>query len=190
MNDAIPRLSASDAVILVDVQPDFCPGGALPIDDGDAIIPVLQGWIEAASRQGASVYASRDWHPPQHLSFIAEGGPWPSHCVQDTSGAAYHPGLSLPPQTVLVAKGTRLDVEQYSALDGTGLAIHLRGRAIQRLWIGGLALDVCVRATVLDARKEGFEVHVIVQGCRPVTPEGGRSAVEEMRSAGAIIVGE
>jgi len=179
------RLRAGDALLVVDVQPDFCPGGALAVPDGDAVIPVLNAWIAAARERGVPVYASRDWHPLQHVSFEAQGGPWPPHCVQDTPGAAYHPDLALPEDAVTIAKGTRLDRDQYSAFDGTGLAEHLRRTGIERLWVGGLAQDVCVRASVLDACKEGFAVHLIADATRPVDAAAGEAALREMREAGA-----
>lgn len=180
-------LDRSDALLVVDVQPDFCPGGALPVPEGDAVIPVLNAWIDAAQAGGALVVASRDWHPPRHVSFQTEGGPWPAHCVQDTPGAAYHPALCLPPDAVRVAKGTRLDRDQYSAFDETGLGEHLRARGVRRLWVGGLAQDVCVRASVLDARRLGFDVHVLVPATRPVDPQAGARALAEMEAAGAVL---
>jgi len=179
------RLRAGDALLVVDVQPDFCPGGALAVPDGDAVIPVLNAWIAAARERGVPVYASRDWHPLQHVSFEAQGGPWPPHCLQDTPGAAYHPDLALPEDAVTIAKGTRLDRDQYSAFDGTGLAEHLRQAGIERLWVGGLAQDVCVRASVLDACKEGFAVHLIADATRPVDAAAGEEALREMGEAGA-----
>jgi nicotinamidase/pyrazinamidase len=180
-------LERSDALLVVDVQPDFCPGGALPVPEGDAVIPVLNAWIDAAQAGGALVVASRDWHPPRHVSFQTEGGPWPAHCVQDTPGAAYHPALRLPADAVRVAKGTRLDRDQYSAFDETGLGEHLRARGVRRLWVGGLAQDVCVRASVLDARRLGFDVHVLVPATRPVDPQAGARALAEMEAAGAVL---
>lgn len=180
------RLREGDALIVVDVQPDFCPGGKLAIDHGDEVIPVLNEWIVAAREAGVPVYASRDWHPAHHVSFRESGGEWPEHCVQDTPGARFHPELELPDDAVKISKGTRLDKDQYSAFDDTGLAGHLRDRGIGRLWIGGLAEDVCVRATVLDACREGFETHVIQSATRPVTVEGGETARRKMEEAGAV----
>jgi nicotinamidase/pyrazinamidase len=184
---ADPRhaLHAGDALILVDVQIDFCPGGALPIEHGDQVVPVLNGWIAAASQAGIPVYASRDWHPRGHLSFTESGGQWPPHCLQDSEGARFHPDLRLDPSTVIVTKGVRFDRDQYSAFDETGLARELRARGVNRVWVGGLAQDVCVRATVLDARRAGFEAIVIADGTRPVTHAGGAKANDEMRRAGA-----
>lgn len=185
--DPTQTLRAGDALIVVDVQRDFCPGGALPVTGGDAVIPVINRWLYAATDHGIPVYASRDWHPRQHPSFAEEGGPWPPHCIQDTPGAAYHPGLKLSQDTIRVSKGTRLDRDQLSAFDETGLAHHLRKHHVRRVWVCGLALDVCVRATVLDACREGFDVHVLVQASCPLDVEAGKKALREMGAAGAIV---
>jgi nicotinamidase/pyrazinamidase len=186
MADPRHALHSGDALILVDVQIDFCPGGALPIEHGDQVVPVLNRWIAAASQAGIPVYASRDWHPKGHLSFTESGGQWPPHCLQDSEGARFHPDLRFDPSTVIVTKGVRFDRDQYSAFDETGLAGELRARGVKRVWVGGLAQDVCVRATVLDARRAGFEAVVIADGTRPVTHAGGVQANDEMRGAGAL----
>ena len=180
-------LRQGDALILVDVQQDFCPGGALPIDGGDAVVPVLNTWIAAAVEQNVPVFASRDWHPIDHLSFTRSGGPWPVHCVQGTPGAAFHHRLDLPDDAVVVTKGDRPDRDQYSAFDGTRLEAGLRDGQVQRLFIGGLAQDVCVRATALDGVKLGFETHLIEAGTRPVSSDQGWRSIAEMREAGVII---
>lgn len=177
-------LQTGDTVLIVDVQNDFCPGGALPIPDGDRVVGPLSVWTAAAAHRGLRVYASRDWHPIHHPSFKAHGGIWPVHCLQDSEGARFHPDLVLVEGTVVVTKGTRFDRDQYSAFDETGLAAELRLRGVRRLWVGGLAQDVCVRATVLDARTAGFEVVVIEDATLPVTPEGGVRARDDMRRAG------
>ncbi|WP_019569389.1 nicotinamidase [Thioalkalivibrio sp. ALE11] len=180
-------LQPGDALLVVDVQNDFCPGGALAIDDGDAVVPVLNRWLKAAGELGLPVYASRDWHPREHPSFAAQGGPWPPHCLQDSPGARFHPALALPEDAIRVTKGVRFDRDQYSAFDGTGLAVALRNRGVGRIWVGGLAQDVCVAATAVDARKEGFAVHLIPDATRPVTAEGGREALQRMAEAGVEI---
>ncbi len=190
MNAKPEELHPGDGLLLVDVQNDFCPGGALPIDGGDAVVPVLNRWLAAATRDGVPVYASRDFHPSVHPSFDTQGGPWPVHCLQDSPGAAFHPDLRLPAETVVVTKGTRFDQDQNSAFDHTGLAHQLRRDGVRRLWVGGLALDVCVLATVLDARREGFAVCLIEAGTRPVTLNGGTEALAKMRVAGAEIVAD
>ena len=173
-----------DALLLVDVQIDFCPGGALPIAEGDTVVPVLNRWIAAAADARVPVYASRDWHPRGHLSFTDSGGEWPAHCLQDSEGARFHPHLQLPDSTVIVTKGMRSDRDQYSAFDETGLAAALKTRGVTRVWVGGLAQDVCVRATALDARRLGFDTIVIRDGTRAVTSAGGERANAEMSDAG------
>lgn len=186
----LDRLQAGDALVVVDVQRDFCPGGALPVPKGDLVIPELNRWLAAAHERGIPIYASRDWHPPEHPSFQSQGGIWPEHCVQDTAGAAFHPDLELPAGAIHIAKGTRLDRDQYSAFDETGLAEHLRARGVRRVWIGGLAEDVCVRATALDARRNGFEAHVILPATRALTAAGAEAARADLQAAGVILEGE
>jgi nicotinamidase/pyrazinamidase len=185
MSDPRQVLRAGDALIVVDVQIDFCPGGALPIERGDEVVPVLNRWLAAAIEAQIPIYASRDWHPLHHLSFTEAGGEWPVHCVQDSPGARFHPSLKLPPDAAVVTKGVRFDRDQYSAFDGTGLASELRKRGVRRVWVGGLAQDVCVRATVLDARRDRLDAVVIADATRPVTRSGAERANEEMRQAGA-----
>ncbi len=177
-------LQPGDALIVVDVQNDFCPGGALAIADGDAVVPVLNDWIAEAQGRSVPVFASRDRHPVGHVSFKEQGGPWPPHCVQDTEGAGFHPALRLPEDAVIVTKGGRFDQDQNSAFDQTGLAWYLKQQGIKRVWIGGLAQDVCVAATALDAQAAGLETHVIVEATRPVAPEDGQRALAEMADAG------
>lgn len=177
-----------DALLIVDVQKDFCPGGALAIEQGDRIIPVLNYWIQQARQSKVPIYASRDWHPQGHVSHETHGGPWPVHCVQDSEGAEFHPELHLPDDVVKITKGTRFDHDQNSVFDETGLSEQLKRDGVRRLFIGGLALDVCVLASVIDARKAGFEVLVIEDATRPVNEEGGRKALEEMEKSGAGVV--
>lgn len=187
MTASMNELRRGDALIVVDVQNDFCPGGALPIAGGDEVIPVLNRWIDAAAARGVFVYASRDYHPIGHMSFEGAGGPWPLHCVQDTDGARFHPDLRLPAGAVVVTKGVRLDQDQNSAFDQTGLGADLRRQGVERVWVGGLAEDVCVLATAIDAHREGFEVVLIGDATRPVTESGGHDARAEMRAAGVRI---
>jgi len=184
--------SDGDGLLVVDVQNDFCPGGSLAVEGGDEVVPVLNGWIERAERAGIPIFASRDWHPEGHCSFKDQGGPWPVHCVQGTAGAQLHPDLRLPDAAEVLSKGERLDRDDYSAFQGTGLAERLRRRGVSRVFIGGLALDVCVRATALDARKEGFEAWLIRSATRAVNaePGDGERAIQEMRRAGVRIVEE
>lgn len=180
---AIP--DSDTALLLVDVQNDFCEGGALAVPDSGAIFPALDQWLERARERHWPVIASRDWHPVEHVSFEARGGPWPEHCVQDTHGAAFHPELKLPESAVRVSKGTAFERDAYSAFDGTDLVEFLRRKGVQRLAVAGLALDVCVRATVLDALKEGFQVELIETGTRAVDAEGAPKVFAELENAGA-----
>lgn len=181
------RLGPTDALLVVDVQRDFCSGGALAVPEGDGVVPVLNAWIAAAERGGAALVFSRDWHPADHCSFQPHGGPWPPHCIQGSPGAAFHPELHVPAKAWIVSKGTERDREQYSALEGTGLSERLRDAGVRRLWVGGLALDYCVRASVLDACRAGFEVHLLVPATRPVDPQQGEQVLAELRAAGAIL---
>jgi nicotinamidase/pyrazinamidase len=177
-----------DALLIIDVQKDFCPGGALPIEGGNKVVPILNRWIAPAVVKGIPIYASRDWHPVGHISFREGGGAWPPHCVQDSDGASYHPDLRLPDSAIKVTKGVRFDKDQNSAFDETGLAEELRRREIQRILVGGLAEDVCVLATVLDGRREGFEVVLIADATRPVTLEGGEKARQKMQESGTLFM--
>ncbi len=188
MEPAASEFQKGDILLLVDVQVDFCPGGALPIEGGDQVVPVLNKWIEAAGAAGIPVYASRDWHPAGHVSFEESGGPWPAHCLQDSPGAGLHPDLAVPADLILVTKGTRFDQDQNSAFDQTGLAFWLRRQGLRRLWVGGLAQDVCVLATVMDALGEGFAVNLLIDGTRPVTVDGGAVALAKMGKGGARVI--
>lgn len=174
---------ATDALILVDVQNDFCPGGALPVAEGDKVV----GPLNAAMRAGSWLtVATRDWHPADHCSFKLFGGSWPAHCVAGTPGAALHPGLDLSRVQVVVSKGTLREREAYSGFEGTGLAGLLRERGIRRVFVGGLATDYCVKATALDARKAGFQVVLLDDAIRgvEVAPGDCARALDAMRGAG------
>jgi nicotinamidase/pyrazinamidase len=185
---ANPQLAAADALLIVDVQNDFCPGGALPSAGGDLVVPVLNRWIGAARAASCPVIASRDWHPLHHPSFAGEGGPWPRHCVQDTPGAGFRADLAVPLDAIVVTKGTRFDKDQNSAFDETGLAVLLAKLGIARVFVGGLALDVCVRATALDAIGAGLKVMLIVDGTRAVDEAAGAATLKELQAAGATLV--
>jgi nicotinamidase/pyrazinamidase len=183
-------LTPHDALLVVDVQRDFLPGGALGIRGGDRVIPALNRYIALAHDRGIPVFATRDWHPPDHCSFHAQGGPWPEHCVANTPGAALSPQLDLPKKATIVDKATHPDQEAYSTFGGTGLAERLREAGVRRVLIGGLATDYCVRYSTLDALAAGFEVAVLGDAiCAvDVQPGDGDRAMEEMRAAGAAIV--
>lgn len=182
-----PRPTAGDALIIVDVQKDFLPGGALAVPSGNDVITPLRHAIAQFHRVGLPIFASRDWHPPDHISFQGQGGPWPPHCVAGTPGAEIVWELALTPEAVIISKGTESGKEAYSAFQGTDLAQRLRELGSKCLWIGGLATDYCVRQTVIDALQEGFEVIVINNGISAVEikPGDGARAIEEMKFLGA-----
>lgn len=189
------------ALVVVDVQNDFCPGGALGVPRGDEVVAVLNEWVDSFAAARRPVVYTQDWHPEGHVSFREHGGPWPVHCVQGTQGAAFHPGLVV--RGTVFRKGFDRDREAYSGFDGalargerdvdpgTGLADWLRERGVRRLYVGGLATDYCVRATVLDGLAAGFEVSVLVPAVRAVDvePGDGERALREMRDKGARLVG-
>jgi nicotinamidase/pyrazinamidase len=175
------------ALVIVDFQNDFTPGGALAVRDGDAIA----GRIDELARSGEYdlVVATRDWHPPDHGSFAAQGGPWPDHCVQGTPGAELHPALDRELVDVVVDKGQDRSTEGYSGFEQTDLAELLRGRSIDHVTVVGLATDYCVMNTALDALRNGFAVTVDSSAVRPVEvqPGDGRRALEQVRAAGGSI---
>lgn len=172
-----------DALVIVDFQNDFTPGGALAVPEGDAIAEPLNEMAKRAE----TVIATRDWHPPDHGSFEERGGPWPRHCVAGSEGAALHPSLEAERIDVIVDKGQSVDTDGYSGFDGTELEELLRERDIDRVVVGGLATDYCVLNTVLDARERGFVVTVVTDAIRGVEVNQGDSerALDQMRDAGA-----
>ncbi|MBW5799369.1 nicotinamidase [Halomonas elongata] len=174
-----------DALLVVDMQNDFCPGGALAVAGGDALVTGINAEMDAAQRAGALVVASRDWHPVDHASFAHRGGPWPVHCVQDTPGAAFHADLALPETTIRVSKATAFDRDAYSAFDDTGLGDYLRERGIERVTVCGLALDVCVKATTLDALREGFATRLLEDLSAAVDPDAIEECRDTLADAGA-----
>ena len=201
------QIQPNDLLLIIDVQNDFCPGGALAVADGDAVVPVINRLIERFDH----VVLTQDWHPSGHSSFASSHpgaapfetiampyGPqtlWPDHCVQGTTGAEFHPDLQLPSETTVVSKGMDPDDDAYSCFqgetsDGMPFAAALGERGAGRLFIGGLATDYCVKATALDALKEGFEVVVLADAVRAVdvTPGDGERALAAMQQAGARLV--
>ena len=186
---------ARDALVIVDVQNDFCPGGALGVPGGDAVVPVLNRYAERFAAAGAPVFASRDWHPARTSHFKAYGGVWPPHCVQGTPGAEFHPSLTLPADTAIVSKGMDPSEDAYSCFqaetgDGMPFTAALGEAGVGRLFVGGLATDYCVKATVIDGAREGFEVIVLADAIAAVdlAPGDGAKALDEMRAAGALTV--
>lgn len=180
------EVSDTDALVVVDVQNTFCPGGTLPVPDGDAVVEPLNRIMPLFAGR---VWATQDWHPPDHCSFQAQGGPWPPHAVQESPDAALHPALHRNPIGQVVRKGTRAERDAYSGFEGTDLATQLRAGGITRVFVGGLATDYCVRATALDAREAGFDVVVLTDACRAVdaAPGDGERALGEMAAAGCTL---
>ena len=175
------------ALVVVDVQVDFCPGGALAVKNGDEVVPGLNRVIEAFERRSLPIFFTRDWHPADHISFRSRGGAWPPHCVQGTPGAEFQPSLKVPAAAVIISKGSSRDVEAYSGFQGTDLEERLRRLGVDEIFLGGLTTDYCVRESTLDARKAGFSVTVMKDCTRAVdtrTGDGDR-ALADMRKAGA-----
>lgn len=186
-------MAKGDALLIVDVQNDFCPGGALPVPEGDRVVPVLNEYIGRFRAEGLPVYASRDWHPERTRHFEAQGGPWPPHCVAGTAGAAFHPDLELPEEAVVVSTGTGPEDDGYSAFEGeteegVRLAEAMRRAGVRRLFVGGLATDYCVRASVLAAAMAGLDPVLLLDAMRGIDVEPGDQAraLDEMLRAGAM----
>jgi nicotinamidase-related amidase len=177
----------SQALVIVDFQNDFCPGGALAVPDGDAIAGRLNEL--AGSGDFDLVVATRDWHPPDHNSFAEQGGPWPVHCVAGTEGAELNHALDPTPIDAIVDKGQDRDTEGYSGFEGTRLADLLRERGVDHVTVVGLATDYCVKNTALDALREGLTVTVDSTATRGVDVQPGDSerALDEVRAAGASV---
>ncbi|WP_346797805.1 isochorismatase family protein [Halomonas sp. Bachu 37] len=185
-----PRVNygPDDALLVIDMQNDFCEGGALAVTGGAALVPGINDQIQAAKEAGALIVASRDWHPVDHVSFTHRGGNWPVHCVQDTPGAAFHLGLALPNDAIRVSKATAFDRDAYSAFDGTGLGGYLREKGIKRVILCGLALDVCVQETALEARREGFATLLLSALSEPVYSEAREACYQNLQNADIEIV--
>lgn len=182
------QTSERDALIVVDVQNDFCPGGALPVPGGDGVVPV----INRVMTRFEEIVFTRDWHPVDHCSFDLNpqyrDGSWPSHCLQHSPGAEFQGSLRVPLDALVVDKGTDPDREEYGAFERPELASHLRGRGVGRVFVTGLATDYCVRATALGALVAGFETVVIEDACRGVDDAGARAALLELAAAGAQVI--
>ena len=183
----VMKLKPDTALILVDVQNDFCPGGALAVPEGDKVVPILNHYIQAFVQAGAPVYATRDWHPSNHCSFKPQGGPWPAHCVQESLGAQFHPDLALPPGTVIISKASNPVEDAYSGFQGTDLGQRLKSKGIRQILVGGLATDYCVKSTILDGLKAGFQMYFLSDASRAVNVnlDDEKKAIEEMIAAGA-----
>lgn len=176
------------ALLVIDVQKDFCPGGTLAVPEGDEVVAPLNKLIDEFLQRGLPVYKTRDWHPPATKHFAAYGGTWPVHCVRDTEGAEFHPALRDDPRITVISKG--IENDGYSAFDETDLVAQLHRQNVEEIVVGGLATDYCVKSTVLDALKHGFKVKAVENAMRPVDlqPGDGERAIDEMREAGAEII--
>ena len=184
------------ALVIVDVQNDFCPGGSLAVAEGDRAALAINRYVSRFAAAGAPIFATRDWHPARTSHFKDFGGIWPVHCVQNTPGAEFHPSLQLGASAIVVSKGTAADVDSYSGFDafdahGTALAALLRVRGVEQIFVGGLATDYCVKQTVLDGVKHGFAVVLLMDAIRGVdlAPGDSTRALEEMHHAGARAIG-
>lgn len=185
------KLDSKTALIIVDVQNDFCPGGALAVKEGDTVCGILNEVRVQIRAVKGLVVASRDWHPADHCSFKQQGGMWPAHCVQETAGAGFHKDLNIDQNDdVIISKATDKNAESYSAFENTKLTKILKGMGINNLLIGGLATDYCVKNTVLDSLKEGFKVWVLKDAIKAVNvnPDDGDKAVKEMTAKGAVFI--
>jgi len=186
--------SAVSALLVVDVQNDFCTSGALAVPGSESVVTAMNRHISHAVTRGWPVYASRDWHPQETSHFKEFGGQWPVHCVQDSQGARFHPSLQLPDDVIVVTKGDRTDEAGYSAFegrtpDGRPLIEDLRHRGIAHLYVGGLATDYCVKASALDGLNAGLRVTLLEDAVAgvDVTPGDSTRALDEMRGKGAAL---
>ncbi len=175
-----------DALIVVDPQNDFCPGGSLAVPHGDDIFDA----VNIAMPKFHHVIATQDWHPPEHRYFQTFGGPWPYHCLQGTPGAEFHPRLDASRIQETFRKGTNSELDGYSGFAGTDLAERLRQRGVRRVFVCGLATDYCVKATAIEAVQNGFETYVLTDAIRPVEvrPGDGERALSGMSAAGAHLI--
>ncbi len=182
------RTDRRDALLVVDMQNDFLPGGSLGIPGSDAILPVVNSYISRFSGSGLPVFASRDYHPADHISFVDRGGLWPPHCVVGTKGVEFHPDLQLPAEVLIVSKATSEDKDAYSALEETSFLDQLRELKIRRVFVCGLAMDYCVFHSGYDLLKAEFAVVLLVDAVKAVDikPGDGDRAREELRRLGAI----
>jgi nicotinamidase/pyrazinamidase len=177
-------------LLIVDVQNDFCEGGALAVAGSEQAVAALNHYLDAAVAQGVPVYVSRDWHPAITSHFKTYGGPWPVHCVQGTRGARFHPGLHVPADAIVITKGESQESPGYSAFEGRttegkSFREELRERGIGHLVVGGLATDYCVKHSVLDAIAAGLKVTILEDAIAGVRAEDSAAALAEMLASGA-----
>lgn len=183
-------LTRNSALVIVDMQEDFCEGGSLPVRGCREIVGKINKYVEYFRRAGLTIIATRDWHPPNHLSFRERGGPWPPHCVAGTEGAQFVKELKLPEDVIIVSKATEPDIEAYSAFTLTPLHYILTMRGVKRLFVVGVATDYCVKETVMEALKLGYEAVVLTDAIAGVSKEASEKALKELVSSGAILATE
>lgn len=188
-------MKTASALLIIDVQNDFCPGGSLPVREGDRVVPVLNRYIELFREWKLPVFASRDWHPAITSHFRDFGGIWPAHCVQGSEGARFHRDLALPEETIVISKGLDPNRDDYSAFQaatesGMPFPAQLEAMAVRKLYVGGLATDYCVKASVLDGVRHGLEMILLEDAVRGVdlNPGDSAKAIEEMVRAGAVLM--
>jgi len=183
-------LSPGDALIVVDVQNDFLPGGTLAVHKGSEILPVLNRYIALFHTQELPIFATRDWHPPNHSSFMQQGGGWLPHCIAGTFGAEFSTGLNLPSDTVIISKATRQERDAYSGFDDTSLDSILKASGIGRVFIGGLTTEHCVLHTAKDAIRHRYTAFVLEDAVRAIDriPEDGLRALDEMAGLGVALL--
>lgn len=188
-------MKTASALLIIDVQNDFCPGGSLPVREGDRVVPVLNRYIELFREWKLPIFASRDWHPATTSHFRDFGGIWPAHCVQGSQGARFHRDLALPEETIVISKGLDPNRDDYSAFQaatesGMTFPAQLEAMAINKLYVGGLATDYCVKESVLDGLRHGLEMILLEDAVRGVdlNPCDSAKAVEEMVRAGAVLM--
>jgi len=184
---ALP-IDKTAALIIVDMQNDFLPGGAAAVPKGDEIIGTLNQYAGIFMAKSGAVFATRDWHPMHHISFKERGGLWPAHCIQNTKGADFHPKLKLPFGVEIISKAFLVEKDAYSAFEGTELKRRLDHKVIQRVFVGGVATEQCVKNTVLDAIRRGFETYLLADAIQGIEARSGdvARAMQTMVGAGAI----
>ncbi len=184
-------MSKSKALVVVDVQKDFCPGGSLAVPKGDKVVSVLNKYIDSFLKKSELIFFSRDWHPLKTKHFKESGGNWPPHCVQNTDGARFHPDLTIPERAIIISKGMNPDIEGYTVFQGKDdqnrqFEEILKNKEIEELFVGGLATNFCVKHTILDALDKGYKVNLLTDAIRGIDLEEGdtEKAIHQMAEKG------
>ena len=180
-------MQSKKALLVVDLQNDFCPGGALGVSEGDLIIPKINNYVDLFLKKKLPVFVSRDWHPKQSKHFKQAGGPWPPHCVQNTEGAKFHPAFHVPEDAIIMSKGTNPELDGYSVFEAhdsqnRSFSEILNSMGIDELYIAGIATDYCVKMTSLDALNSGFVVHVLTDAIKGVDKNDSERSIEAIVS--------